>query len=149
MRLALEFIGPAKQLNSIQVASEVVDQSGAKNGGLGIDSYHFFAGPSTFQDLGALPLSRIISVHLADGPADLSDPSIDFNRRMPGEGELPLKEFVQVIDAKGFSGFWHLECIQPEDYAADLATVAGRGFQMTQKLLNAALSESGRKASAR
>ena len=105
-----------------------------------IDSYHFYAGSSSLKDLEVFPLDKIVAVHLADAPADLSDPGIDLDRIMPGEGELALQEFVQVLDAKGFDGFWHVECIQGKDYASDLKAVASRAFQLTEKVVRSALS---------
>ena len=140
--LGLEFIGPAPQLKSLAVAREVVELAGAANGGVTIDSYHFYAGSSNLKDLEEFPLDKIIAVHLADAPADLSDPTIDFNRIMPGEGELPLKEFIQVLDAKGFGGFWHAECIQGKDYASDLKAVTERAFRLTERVVRSALSSS-------
>jgi sugar phosphate isomerase/epimerase len=70
----------------------------------------------------------------------LSDPSIELNRLMPGEGELPLKEFVQILAGKGFEGYWHVECIKGKDYASDLAEVAGRGLRFTRNLVETSLS---------
>src|SRR5262249_6121692 len=89
----------------------------------------FFAGPSTLKDLEAFPLAKLHVVHIADGPADLSDPRFELDRRMPGEGKLPLVEFAQFLLAKGFDGPWHVECIQGEDYADDFAAVEERGLR--------------------
>ena len=123
MRLALEFMGVASQVKNINLAWEVLELAGVESAGIAMDSFHFFAGGSSWKDLEAFPTSRILVVHLADTPADLSDPSLEFDRKMPGEGELPLVEFVKLLDSKGFRGFWHVECIQGRDYAADLAEV--------------------------
>jgi|GraSoiStandDraft_48_1057284.scaffolds.fasta_scaffold264265_1 4-hydroxyphenylpyruvate dioxygenase len=139
MKLAFELMGLATQLNSIRAAREMLELAAVENGGLAIDSYHFFAGPSTWRDLEDLPLSQIIAVHLADGPEDLSDPSIEFNRIMPGEGELELVDFVRVLDAKGFDGFWHVECIRGADYATDLAAVIKHAFERTTELVTSGL----------
>lgn len=145
MKVALEFFGKAEQVNSLKVAGEFLELVGLDNAGVALDSYHFFAGPSTFKDLEAFPLSKIHLVHLADGPADLSDPAIELDRQMPGEGQLPLLEFVQVLMGKGFDGFWHVESIQGRDYAADFAEVAERALRSTTKLLKMATSTLSRK----
>ena len=117
MKVALELVGISQQINSINAAWEFLELTGVENAGVALDSYHFFAGPSKLKDLEAFPLSKIHVVHLADGPADLSDPAFELDRQMPGEGKLPLVEFVQVLLDKGFDGFWHVECIQGRDYA--------------------------------
>jgi 4-hydroxyphenylpyruvate dioxygenase len=135
MTLALEFVGIAPLINSLNTALEVLELADAKNGGVAIDSYHFFAGASTVKDLEVFPLSKIHLVHLADGPADLSDPATELDRQMPGEGQLPLVDFVQVLLDRGFDGFWHVECIQGRDYASELALVAERGLQLTKAIV--------------
>ena len=123
MKLALEFMGMSPSLNSVNTALEVVDLADAKNGGIAIDTYHFYVGPSTLQDLEKAPVSRILSVHLADGPKALT-PAIDLDRAMPGEGELPLRDFARVLSGIGFDGYWHVECIQGRDYASSLRDTA-------------------------
>jgi 4-hydroxyphenylpyruvate dioxygenase len=140
LEVALEFMGSSPQVNNINVAMEIVDLADVRNSGLAIDTYHFFAGSSTFEDLEALPDSSILVVHLADGPADLSDPTIEFDRLMPGEGELPLEGFVQILAKKGFEGIWHVECIKGVDYGEDLREVAQRALKSTKGLVEAALS---------
>jgi 4-hydroxyphenylpyruvate dioxygenase len=142
MTLALEFVGISAQVNQLQAVLELLELAEAKNGGVAIDSYHLFAGPSTLNDLEDFPSRKIQVVHLADAPADLSDPAIELNRLMPGEGQLPLKEFVQVLLGKGFEGYWHVECIKGEDYASDLSTVAERGLRMMKNVVESGLSRS-------
>ena len=79
-------------------------------------------------------------MHLADCPADLSDPALEMDRLMPGDGELPLVEFAQTLLAKGFDGFWHVERIEGGDYASDLTEVATRGLRSTRAVLDRAIS---------
>jgi 4-hydroxyphenylpyruvate dioxygenase len=139
MTLALEFVGISAQINRLPAVLELLELAGASNGGVAIDSYHYFAGASSLGDLERFPGSRIQVVHLADAPSDLSDPSIELNRFMPGEGKLPLKEFVQILGGKGFEGYWHVECIKGTDYAADLAEVAGRGLKLMKQVVEPSL----------
>jgi|HubBroStandDraft_4_1064222.scaffolds.fasta_scaffold131709_2 sugar phosphate isomerase/epimerase len=143
LAVALEFAGVAAQINSVNASLELIEMSGAANAGIAIDSYHFFAGTSTLRDLEAFPASRIQVVHLADGPSDLSDPSLELDRMMPGEGQLPLAEFAQILLGKGFDGYWHVECIQGRDYAASLREVAARALRATRDVLDRAMVHSG------
>ena len=140
MTVALEFVGISSLINSLNAAWEVLELADVENGGVAIDSYHFFAGASTLKDLEAFPLSKIHLVHLADGPADLSDPAIELDRRMPGEGQLPLVDFIKVLLDRGFDGFWHVECIRGSDYASELSGVAERGLRLTKETVARAIS---------
>jgi sugar phosphate isomerase/epimerase len=140
LTLALEFVGISPSIHNMYQAQEVIELAGAPpNSGIALDSYHFFAGGSTLKDLDAIPVSQILTVHLADGPADLSDPSLELDRQMPGEGKLPLVEFVQILHEKGYRGFYHVECIQGRDYASDLAQVAARALAATRSVVDQAV----------
>jgi 4-hydroxyphenylpyruvate dioxygenase len=139
LRLALEFIGITPQLKNIRAARDFLELVDVKSAGMAIDSYHFFAGQSSFSDLEAVPVSDILAVHLADGPSDLSDPSIDFHRNMPGEGKQPLGDFVKALAAKGFNGYWHLECINGDDYASEMDLVAERGLRLMKNVVEKSL----------
>jgi len=139
MTVALEFVGVCPQVNNLRIVGELLELADAENGGVAIDTYHFFAGSSTLNDLEGFPASKIQVVHLADAPADLSDPSIELNRMMPGEGELPLTEFIQILSRKGFDGYWHVECIKGADYASDLVEVAARGLKSMRRVVESSL----------
>jgi sugar phosphate isomerase/epimerase len=141
MNLALEFIGVAAQVKDLDTSRELLDHAGVPDTGIALDSYHFFAGGSTFRALDEFPISQILVVHLADAPADLSDPSLELDRQMPGEGELQLTEFVQMVHAKGFGGYWHVECIQGRDYASDLKSVAQRALTTTRAVVEGAIHQ--------
>ena len=140
INLGLEYDGMTEQMNNLKVAWEVLELVDEENTGVALDSYHFFAGGSDFKDLEAFPTEKIYAVHLADGPADLTDPAIDYNRVMPGEGELPLGDLVRTLGNKGYDGFWHVECIQGRDYASDMAEVAARGLRTMKNVVETVLS---------
>lgn len=144
MQLGLEFVGYAAQINSVKTAWQLIEQADLENTGLVIDSYHFFAGPSRYDDLKNIPPSRILSVHLADAPADLRDPALDANRLMPGDGQLPLVAFVSALAGHGYDGHWHLECIQLRDFAADMAEVAQRGLRAVRQVVEKGLKNEPR-----
>ena len=138
MQLGLEFVGNARQINSVAAAWQFIESTGADNAGLIIDSFHFFAGPSRLEDLQTVPPSRIFAVHLADAPANPPDPALDADRSMPGEGQLPLVPFVAALAGQGYDGYWHLECIQPRDFADDFTQVAQRGYRAITQVVEAA-----------
>jgi sugar phosphate isomerase/epimerase len=135
MSLALEFMGPASQVNTLTAARELVEQADVPGSGVALDSYHFYAGGSTPESLESFPLEKILVMHLADAAGDLRDPSLELDRSMPGEGELPLDDFVGTVQQKGFSGYWHVECIQGNDYAVNLRGVATRALTATRRVV--------------
>ena len=49
---------------------------------------------------------RIMAVHLSDMPADPQPP---FDRRLPGDGIVPLSDILNAIVDSGYNGFFDLE----------------------------------------
>lgn len=102
VRIALEFV-PTGAIRDLATAMEIVERADRANGGLMVDTWHFFRSGSSLQTLAQVPGDRIFSVQLNDAAAK---PEADLNlgmisRRLPGEGEFDLKGFMQAIAATG------------------------------------------------
>ena len=86
-------------------AMAVVGGAARSNAGVLMDSWHFFKAEQTIADLATAPGDRIRTVQLSDAPrrqieAKLIDDTMK-HRRWPGEGELPLVEWLRALLAKG------------------------------------------------
>lgn len=100
----LEFI-PLWGVPTLDMAWKIVSGSGAKNGGLVFDTWHFVRGKSRMEDLKAIPGSWIHCVQLNDGPLELP-PGVSikdncYDRKFPGDGEFPNAEIVNVLAQSG------------------------------------------------
>jgi sugar phosphate isomerase/epimerase len=107
----LEFV-PWTAVPDLATAWDIVRQAGQPNGGLAIDTWHWFRGDNDVAQLRAIPGDRIMSVQLADAPAtpdgDLLDESAH-RRQVPGDGELPLTELVAALVDVGAAAPWGVE----------------------------------------
>lgn len=78
----------------------MVQRAGRTNGGLVLDSWHFFRSGSTLAQLQQVPGERIYAVQLSDGPAipasDLAEES-STGRLLPGEGDFDLPELMATL----------------------------------------------------
>lgn len=94
-------MGSLGPLDRVAPALEVVRAVAAANFSLLIDSMHFFRLGNTLEDLAALDPALIGYVQLADAPwAPRCETYIEeamFERMIPGEGELPLAEFLALV----------------------------------------------------
>lgn len=94
-------MGSLGPLDRVAPALEVVRGVGRPNFSLVIDSMHFFRLGNTLEDFAALDPALIGYVQLADAPwAPRFDTYMEeamFERMAPGEGELPLQEFVRLV----------------------------------------------------
>jgi sugar phosphate isomerase/epimerase len=135
--LALEAV-PFSQAKTIDVAYDLVRRTGAPNFGLLIDALHLSRSGGKPADIAKVDPQRIVFVQLCDAVAD-SPPHEGLaheartGRLYPGEGVLPLYEFLDALPA-GIE----IECEAPRsDYAGlSHAEQARRAGVATQAFLN-------------
>ena len=96
-------MGSLGPIPRVQPALALARGVGAANFSLLIDAMHFFRLGNTLEDLAAIPPELIGYVQLCDAPwAPRFDSYIEeamYERRPPGAGELPLREFVRRLPA--------------------------------------------------
>lgn len=91
---------PTATIRSLAIAREALLHLGEGKAGLLIDSMHFFRTGGTVKEIAALDPAVIEHVRLSDAPRrGLADPLEEARagRLIPGEGELPLREFVDAL----------------------------------------------------
>ena len=123
-------------------AMAVVGGAGRANAGVLMDSWHFFKTRQTLADLDAVPAERIRTVQLSNAPrrqieARLIDDTTK-HRRWPGEGELPLVEFMRTLLAKGQVRTVGEEVFSLEADAMDAVAAGRKAGETTRAVLAAA-----------
>lgn len=99
--------------------------------GLILDSFHSLARAIPVETLREIDPARIFIVQLADAPIvqmDYLSWSRHF-RNMPGQGELPLVEFLATLLEIGYSGPLSLEIFNDQFRATSASTVALDGHR--------------------
>ncbi|MGB5078502.1 MAG: sugar phosphate isomerase/epimerase [Sphingorhabdus sp.] len=102
VRLAIEFV-PTGAIADFARALELVERADRSNGGIMVDSWHFFRSGSSLSQLAQCPGDRIFSIQLNDAKATAE---VDLNvgmmhRLLPGEGELDLPGLISALAATG------------------------------------------------
>lgn len=101
--VALEFI-PTGGVPGLAEGWEIVRRADRANGGLLVDSWHFYRRGSSLDLLATLPAGAIKSVQIGDAPAapeaDL-DHAMVHGRLLPGAGELDLRGFMTALARTG------------------------------------------------
>lgn len=99
----IEFL-PVGGIRSLAQTWDIVQAAGRPNGGITLDSWHFFRSGSTLDQLAAIPGHRIHTVQLSDAPraaqADLWA-ELMTARLLPGEGDIDLTGLIRTLDAIG------------------------------------------------
>lgn len=132
-------IMPHGIVNSIAKGVAIVDRADRPNGGLMLDLWHITRGPSSFDEIAALPGYYVTGVELDDGPAkplgdDLLHETLH-DRNLTGEGGMDVAGFVEAVRATGFKGPWGVEIISDEHRARSLHDQAQQSYQTARKFL--------------
>ena len=102
MKVGVEFV-PFHSIRSLPQALRLVTATGADNAGIVFDPLHLSRSGGLAQDVAAIPASLIGWAQLCDAPAavpstlELRLAESRGGRLYPGEGGLPLHEFLDVL----------------------------------------------------
>jgi sugar phosphate isomerase/epimerase len=139
--MCLEF-APWTSLPDVASTWEVVRRADHPNGGLLIDTWHFFRGNSDLSVLDRIPPTKVASIQFTDGPEkqpgmDPFDETVKL-RRPPGEGAFDLVAFVHALDERGIVAPLSLEVISDEMRALDPRDAVRRMVHGTRSVLERA-----------
>ena len=111
LRVGYEALAWGRYVNDHRDAWEIVRRADHPAVGLILNSFHTLARKIDVGSIRGIPGDRIFIVQLADAPLidmDLLYWSRHF-RNMPGEGELPVTDFMRAVALTGYSGPLSLE----------------------------------------
>lgn len=116
-------------LHTLEQCLALIDAVGRDNVGLVIDFWHFWAGRgATPAEIGKLDKALIYGVHLCDGFRPEAEAPWPDERELrgclPGEGALPVAEWMEAVKSTGFDGFVSGEFLNPRLWERDLFDVA-------------------------
>jgi sugar phosphate isomerase/epimerase len=112
--LMLEFAKTSTLAGTLPSALKIVREANHPNVRVMLDTFHFWAGFSKFEDLELLRDGELAHLHFEDIPADPPREMLNSqaNRTFPGEGEAPLRRIVEVLKRKGYAGPASMELFQ-------------------------------------
>ncbi|MCZ3374888.1 bifunctional sugar phosphate isomerase/epimerase/4-hydroxyphenylpyruvate dioxygenase family protein [Rhizobium sp. AG207R] len=111
LRVGYEALAWGRHINDHRDAWEIVRRADHPNIGLILDSFHTLSRKIDVNSIRSIPKEKIFIIQLADAPLidmDLLYWSRHF-RNMPGEGDLPVLEFMKAVAATGYDGYLSLE----------------------------------------
>jgi 4-hydroxyphenylpyruvate dioxygenase len=131
LRVGFEALAWGRYVNDYRDAWEIVRRANHPAIGIVLDSFHTLAPGFPTAPIAAIPADRIFLVQLADAPQldlDVLSWSRHF-RCFPGQGNLPVREFMQAIDAAGYEGPLSLEIFNDQFRAQSTKEVALDGMR--------------------
>lgn len=134
--LAFEFLGQTDcSVQTLDLCKEIVERTDRKNIGLVIDSFHFYAGNSSFGAIDSLDPEKLFIFHINDAEDLPKEELTDAQRLYPGEGILPLKEIKSHFDGIGYDRMVSIEIFRPEYWDQDPFEVAVKARRATIDVL--------------
>ena len=133
VKLLFEFIGfPDFSVTNLAEARRIAGLVRSHRIKLAIDTFHFFVGGTSLEDLARTPGEDIGIVHVNDFPDRPYAELTDAMRLLPGEGRADLSPLRRRLDEIGFDGWLSLELFNEDLWRRDpqdAATLSWQGMQ--------------------
>ncbi len=135
VRLALEFQKGAKFCASLDTTLALIAQCGAEGLGVCLDLFHYYTGPSKFEDLSYLSRDNLAWVQICDLSGTPRELAGDGDRILPGEGDFQISPILDHLGRIGYDGFVSLEVLNPQLWKVPADRVADAGYQAVCRVL--------------
>lgn len=134
--LAFEFLGQTDcSVPTLDLCNEIVERLGRANVGNVLDTFHFYAGGSSFDAIASMRPEKLFIFHINDAEDLPKEKLTDAHRLYPGLGILPLKEIKAALDGIGYDRMVSIEIFRPEYWEQDPFDVARRAKEATERVL--------------
>jgi 2-keto-myo-inositol isomerase len=140
--LALEFRSKNTFCASLDTALALVHACGEPNVGVNLDIFHYYTGPSKFEDFAHLTLERLAHVQIADLSGVAREVATDADRVLPGDGDFQLTPILDVLRRLGYQEWVSLELMNPTLWRSNPKQVAEIAWTALRKFLGQAEPES-------
>lgn len=130
VRPAMEYLGFADEVNTIEAALAVMDGSQDADATIVLDPFHCFRGGGPLESIRKLTAERIAISHFNDSPA-FPDRELqqDPDRVMPGDGCVDLRMYCNLLREVGYDRWLSLELFRRDLWAQDPREVARIGLE--------------------
>lgn len=131
LRVGYEALAWGRHVSRWRHAWDIVQRAGHPALGLIVDSFHTLSLGDDPAGIAEVPADRLFFVQLADAPLlkmDVLSWSRHF-RCFPGQGELPVTDFLKAVLASGYDGPLSLEIFNDDFRAAPARQTARDGLR--------------------
>ena len=125
---------PFAMIQTLEDSLRLVEEAGADNGGVCLDTWHIVKLKIPFDRVRRIPLQYITSVELNDGtfecPWSLHEDTVN-HRRFCGQGEFDVTGFIQAVRDVGYDRPWGIEVLSEELRKWPLERLTTEAFRTT------------------
>jgi sugar phosphate isomerase/epimerase len=135
VRLALEFRPATRWCGSVPTAAALVAGCAEPNLGLCLDLFHYYTGPSKFEDLALLTPANLFHVQLCDLAGVPRELATDADRILPGDGDFALGPIIDHLKQTGYAGPVAVELMNPDLWHMKPVGVAEAAMSSLKRVL--------------
>src|SRR5258708_10963314 len=131
LRIGFEALAWGRHVNDYRDAWEIVRRADHASIGVILDSFHALAPSFPPHAVRSLPAGKLFLVHRADAPKlglDVLSWSRHF-RCFPGQGDLPVADFMEAVRTTGYTGPLSLEIFNDQFRAGSAVRTATDGLR--------------------
>ncbi|HVN89332.1 MAG TPA: sugar phosphate isomerase/epimerase family protein [Candidatus Binataceae bacterium] len=143
LKVAYEFL-PWSDVPDAATAGKLIASAGRPNGGVLIDTWHYFRGAADPAQVKAIPPDRFFLIQFDDADAqmkgDWMEDTTDY-RRYPGEGSFDLTGFIRMLDDHGVEAPFSVEILSKENRALSVLDAARRSHNTSRAIIARARSK--------
>jgi len=137
IKVGYEALAWGKFINDHRDAWEIVRRANHQNVGIILDSFHTLSKKIDLNSIASIPCEKIFIVQLADAPLhemDLLYWSRHF-RNMPGQGDLPVLNFMDALNKTNYDGYLSLEIFNDSYRSGPRDLIAKDGQRSLKSLI--------------
>jgi len=138
IRLALEFQARNTFLNNLETTVSFIESVQQPNVGICFDVFHYYMGPSMYEDLRYLTRDNLFHVQFCDVADTPREIATDSERILPGDGDFHLQPLVERFREIGYEGFVSLEVFNPTFWQVSARQVGEVGMTAMRMILGQA-----------
>jgi 4-hydroxyphenylpyruvate dioxygenase len=138
LRIGFEALAWGRHINDYRDAWEAVRRADHPAVGLVLDTFHILARKTDLTAIAAIPREKIFLVQLADAPR-LDMDYLSWSRHyrsFPGQGDLPVLDFMRVLQSTGYEQWLSLEIFNDQFRAGSARSFALDGQRSLRNLLD-------------
>lgn len=134
--VAIEFVGFLKGIHTLGQAAAIAVEADHPKACIVGDTFHIYRGGSTYKGVTRLQGASFAVCHFNDVPKDPPQFELkDAHRIYPGDGILPLPQFLRDLWATGFRGPLSLEIFNAEEWKKSPYDVARVGIEKVRAVI--------------
>jgi sugar phosphate isomerase/epimerase len=137
--VGIEFF-PGSETRDAGAAWDIARFAG-ENGGVLVDSWHYFRGAANPAHLRDIPAHRIVAVQFDDADTEVVGSLFEdttLRRRLPGEGSFDLLGFIRLLDEVGVQAPISVEILSPEHQRLPVEEAARRAHDTSRSVIGRA-----------